>query len=109
MTRTEQRQRMRAILTGTECLSPASVYDPLSARIAESVGYQLGLFAGSVAANTILAAPDIVVLTLTELVEQTRRIMRASNLSLIIDADHGYGNALNAMRTVQELEHAGAS
>ncbi len=109
MTPTEQRLRMRAILNGSACLSPASVYDPLSARVAESVGFELGLFAGSVAASTILAAPDIVVLTLTELVEQTRRIMRCSNLSLMIDADHGYGNSLNAIRTVQELEHAGAS
>ena len=47
---TEQRKRFRAILNGTECLSPASVYDPLSARVAESVGYKLGILAGSVRA-----------------------------------------------------------
>src|SRR5262249_51761317 len=58
---------------------------------------------------TTLAAPDLVVITLTEFADQVRRIMRASNLSLIVDADHGYGNALNVMRTVQELEHAGVS
>jgi len=49
------------------------------------------------------------VLTLTEFAEQIRRIMRASKLSLIVDADHGYGNALNVMRTIEELEHAGVS
>jgi carboxyvinyl-carboxyphosphonate phosphorylmutase len=109
MNHTEQRQRLRAIFAGTKCLSPASVYDPLSARVAESVGYELGMLAGSVASNTTLAAPDLIVLTLTEFADQVRRIMRASNLSLIVDADHGYGNALNVMRTVIELEHAGVS
>ncbi|HET9404849.1 MAG TPA: isocitrate lyase/phosphoenolpyruvate mutase family protein [Burkholderiales bacterium] len=109
MNHTEQRKRLRAVFAGTKCLSPASVYDPLSARVAESVGYELGMLAGSVASNTTLAAPDLIVLTLTEFADQVRRIMRASNLSLIVDADHGYGNALNVMRTVEELEHAGVS
>ena len=109
MNHTEQRKRLRALLAGTQCLSPASVYDPLSARVAESVGYQIGMLAGSVSSNTTLAAPDLIVLTLTEFAAQIRRIMRASNLSLIVDADHGYGNALNVMRTVQECEHAGVS
>ena len=106
---TEQRKRFRAILNGNECLSPASVYDALSARVAESVGYKLGILAGSVSSNTTLAAPDLILLTLTDFADQVRRIMRTSNLSLIVDADHGYGNALNVMRTVQELEHAGVS
>ncbi len=105
----EQRQRLRAVFAGSKCLSPASVYDPLSARVAEAVGYEIGMLAGSVASNTTLAAPDLIVLTLTEFADQIRRIMRASNLSLIVDADHGYGNALNVMRTVEELEHAGVS
>ena len=109
MNHTEQRKRLRAIFAGTKCLSPASVYDGLSARVAESVGYELGMLAGSVASNTTLAAPDLIVLTLTEFADQVRRIMRASQLSLIVDADHGYGNALNVMRTVEELEHAGVS
>lgn len=109
MSHTEQRQRLRAMLTGTQCVSPASVFDPLSARIAEAVGYELGILAGSVASNTTLAAPDLIVLTLTEFAGQIRRIMRASKLSLLVDADHGYGNALNVMRTVEELEHAGVS
>jgi carboxyvinyl-carboxyphosphonate phosphorylmutase len=109
MNHTEQRKRLRAVFAGTKCISPASVYDALSARVAESVGYQIGMLAGSVASNTTLAAPDLIVLTLTEFADQVRRIMRASDLSLIVDADHGYGNALNVMRTVEELEHAGVS
>jgi carboxyvinyl-carboxyphosphonate phosphorylmutase len=109
MSYTEQRERLRAVFAGTECISPASVYDALSARVAESVGFEVGMLAGSVASNTTLAAPDLIVLTLTEFADQVRRIMRASKLSLIVDADHGYGNALNVMRTVEELEHSGVS
>lgn len=109
MNHSEQRKRLRAILAGARCLSPASVFDPLSARVAEAAGYEIGMLAGSVASNTTLAAPDLIVLTLTEFAEQIRRIMRASKLSLIVDADHGYGNALNVMRTIEELEHAGVS
>ena len=109
MNHSEQRKKLRAVLGGSKCLSPASVFDPLSARVAEAVGYEIGMLAGSVASNTTLAAPDLIVLTLTEFADQIRRIMRVSKLSLIVDADHGYGNALNAMRTVQELEHAGVS
>lgn len=105
----EQRRRIRGMLAGTKCLSPATVYDALSARVAESVGFELGILSGSVCANTVLAAPDIAVQTLTEFADQVRRIMRASSLSLLVDADHGYGNALNVMRTVQELEHAGVA
>jgi carboxyvinyl-carboxyphosphonate phosphorylmutase len=109
MNYTDQRKRLRAVFAGTRCISPASVFDPLSARVAESVGYEIGMLAGSVASSTTLAAPDLIVLTLTEFADQVRRIMRASRLSLIVDADHGYGNALNVMRTVEELEHAGVS
>ena len=109
MNYTERRQRMRKILSGNQCLSPASVFDALSARVAQSVGYELGMLAGSVASNTTLAAPDLIVLTLTEFADQIRRIQRASDLTLLVDADHGYGNALNVMRTVEECEHAGVS
>src|SRR4029434_950617 len=65
------------------------------------------MFAGSIASATVLGAPDLVVLTLTEFAEQIRRIARGSDLPLMVDADHGYGNALNVMRTVEELETAG--
>jgi carboxyvinyl-carboxyphosphonate phosphorylmutase len=81
----------------------------VSARIAQDIGYELAMLAGSVASFTVLGAPDKVVLTLTELAEQARRICRASSIPLIVDADHGFGNALNVRRTVEELETAGVS
>jgi carboxyvinyl-carboxyphosphonate phosphorylmutase len=85
------------------------VFDPISARLAQDLGFEVGMFAGSIASLTVLGAPDIIVLTLTELAEQAQRICRASELPVLCDADHGYGNALNVMRTVQELETAGVA
>jgi carboxyvinyl-carboxyphosphonate phosphorylmutase len=107
MNLTDRRQRYRAILEGNRCVHPASVFDPISARAAEDIGFEVGMFAGSIASGTVLGDPDLIVLTLTEFAQQIHRICRAGNLSLQVDADHGYGNALNVRRTVQELETAG--
>jgi len=104
---TERRQGFRAILDGASCIHPASVFDPVSARIAEDLGFELGMFAGSVASLVVLGAPDLTLITLTEFAEQAHRICRAGQLPLLVDADHGYGNALNVMRTVEELETSG--
>ena len=104
---TDRRRRFRALLAGDRCFHPGSVYDPISARIAEDLGFEIGMFAGSVASMTVLGAPDLIVLTLTEFAAQAYRISRAGNLALMVDADHGYGNALNVKRTVEELETAG--
>ena len=105
----ERRRRFRAILAGGACVHPASVHDPISARIAADLGFETGMFAGSVASLTVLGAPDLIVLTLTEFADQATRIGRAAELPLMVDADHGYGNALNVMRTVEELEMAGVA
>ncbi|MBV8392331.1 MAG: isocitrate lyase/PEP mutase family protein [Alphaproteobacteria bacterium] len=104
---TDRRKRFRAVLTGSRCVHPGSVYDAISARIAEDLGFELGMFAGSVASMAVLGAPDLIVLTLSEFAAQAYRINRAGNLPLMVDADHGYGNALNVKRTVEELETAG--
>ena len=109
MNLTDRRQRFRAILEGNRCVHPGSVFDPISARIAEDLGFEVGMFAGSIASGTVLGAPDLIVLTLTEFAQQIHRICRAGDLSLLVDADHGYGNALNVRRTVEELETAGVS
>ena len=109
MNLTNRRQRFRSILEGNRCVHPGSVFDPISARIAEDLGFEVGMFAGSIASGTVLGAPDLIVLTLTEFAQQIHRICRAGDLSLLVDADHGYGNALNVRRTVEELETAGVS
>jgi carboxyvinyl-carboxyphosphonate phosphorylmutase len=104
---TERRERLRAIVAGPRCIYPASVYDGISARIATELGFEAMMFAGSVGSFSVLAAPDLCVLTLTEFADQAYRINRAGSLPLCVDADHGYGNALNVRRTVEELETAG--
>jgi oxaloacetate decarboxylase len=106
---TSRRERFRAILAGDACVHPASVFDPVSARIAEDLGFELGMLGGSTASLTVLGDPDLMLITLSELAETVHRIARAGSLPLLVDADHGFGNALSVRRTVQELESAGAA
>ena len=109
MTVAQRRQALRGVLNSNECVNPASVFDPLSARLAERMGYEMAVLPGSVAAAVTLGVPDIVLMTLPDLTDLVRRITRHTELPLLADADHGYGNALNAMHTVEELEAAGAA
>ena len=106
---TKRRRRLRTLLSEDRCISPGSVFDPISARIAEDLGFEVGMFAGSVASMTVLGAPDLILLTLSEFAEQSYRICRACDLPILVDADHGYGNALNVKRAVEELETAGVA
>ncbi|MBH67776.1 MAG: oxaloacetate decarboxylase [Rhodospirillaceae bacterium] len=105
----DRRKVFRRVLDSNRCVHPGSVFDPISARIAEDLGFEIGMFAGSIASFTVLGAPDLIVLTLTEFAQQAQRINRAASIPLMVDADHGYGNALNVRRTVEELEMAGVS
>src|SRR6201985_2662583 len=105
----KRREALRAILSGASCVHPGSVYDATSIRIAEDLGVEGGMFGGSVASLAVLGDPDITLITLTEISEQMRRMSRAAALPVLVDADHGYGNALNVRRTVQELEAAGCA
>ena len=109
MTFQKRRDALRSILSGSACVRPGSVYDAISIRIAEDIGFEVGMFGGSVASLAVLGDPDIALITLTELAEQMRRMSRAAALPVLVDADHGYGNAMNVRRTVQELEAAGAA
>jgi carboxyvinyl-carboxyphosphonate phosphorylmutase len=104
-----RREALRAILSGNACVRPASVHDALSIRIAEDIGFEVGMLGGSVASLAVLGDPDLTLITLTELAEQVRRMSRAASLPVLVDADHGYGNALNVRRTVEELDAAGAA
>ncbi|MET0294217.1 MAG: isocitrate lyase/PEP mutase family protein, partial [Phenylobacterium sp.] len=99
--------RLRRLLRGQACVPFASVFDPLSARAAAELGYEATFLAGSVAALAVLGAPDMSLLTLSEFAGLAGRISRAGTLPLMVDADHGYGNALNVRRCVEELSWAG--
>jgi carboxyvinyl-carboxyphosphonate phosphorylmutase len=106
---TERRNRLREIIAADTITNPGTVYDGVSARTAQLAGFELGLMGGSIVSHTVLSAPDIMLVTLSELAEQVRRACRVSDIALMVDADHGYGNALNVARTVQEIEAAGAA
>lgn len=105
----ERRERFRARFAEGRCLIPASIFDPFSIRLAQDIGFEVGMVGGSSASLAVLGAPDLIVLTLTEFADQCRRMSRAADLPFAVDADHGYGNAMNVRRTVEELEAAGVA
>ncbi len=84
------------------------VHDPLAALLARRAGFE-ALYLSGAAVSASLGLPDLGVLTLSELVFFTRGICRACGLPLVVDGDTGYGEALNVMRLVRELEDAGAA
>ena len=86
-----------------------SAYDALTARVAEAAGFEILHVTGFGSAAAITGGPDIGLVTMTEMVETTRRICDAVERPVIADADCGYGNPLNVMRTVRALEAAGAA
>ncbi len=85
------------------------VYDPLSAKIAERTGFPLAFISGYAVAATLIGEPDLGLLTQTEIIDRARQVCRAVHIPVIVDADTGYGNALNVVRTVTELIAAGAA
>src|SRR6476660_8824689 len=85
------------------------VYDTLSAKIVERVGFPMSFVSGYSVAATSIGEPDLGLLTQTEIVERARRICGSVSIPIIVDADTGYGNPLNVIRTVKELIGAGAA
>ena len=105
----ERREPLARRLVRAKCVHPGSVFDPISARIAEDLGFEVGMFAGSIASFTVLGAPDIIAADADRVRRSGAPHLPRGNLPLLCDADHGYGNALNVMRTVEELETAGVA
>ncbi|HHW43449.1 carboxyvinyl-carboxyphosphonate phosphorylmutase [Desulfofundulus thermobenzoicus] len=101
--------RLRQLINAPEILIMPGVYDCLSARIAEMVGFAAIQVTGFGLSAACLGAPDYGLLTMTEMLEQTRRIVRAVAIPVMADGDTGFGNPLNIHRMVQELEDMGAA
>ncbi|MEX2315883.1 MAG: oxaloacetate decarboxylase [Pirellulales bacterium] len=85
------------------------VYDTLSAKLAERTGFPMAFISGYSVAATAIGEPDLGLLTQTEIVERARRVCHSVGIPIIVDADTGYGNPLNVIRTVRELIDAGAA
>lgn len=105
----ERRERLRRVLNGDQTVILPAVFDAVSARIVEIVGFELALLSGSVTAASLLAVPDLILVTMTEVVGLAKRIVDSTSLSLHVDGDHGFGNALNVMRCIREFEGAGVA
>src|SRR5262245_11931390 len=103
------RDRFRHVLARPTCTLAANIFDPLSARIAHLVGYDVCVLSGSVGKVANLGVPDTVLSNMSDVVDHCRRITRMADVSLMVDAEDGFGNAVNVTRTVHELEAAGVS
>lgn len=98
--------RLRA-MHGPRILLAAGAHDALSAKLAEEAGFD-AIWASGFGISAVQAVPDANILTLTETLEAVRRICDAVRIPVVADCDNGYGNAINVIRTVQELIRAGA-
>ncbi len=101
------RERFRDVLSRPGCTLAANIFDPLSARIAHMLDYEVCFLSGSVGKVANLGIPDMVLSNMSDLVDHCRRITRMADVSLMLDGEDGFGNALSVMRTVRELEAAG--
>jgi 2-methylisocitrate lyase-like PEP mutase family enzyme len=101
--------RVSALLAKEGTLIFPGVYDALGAKLVERAGFPLSFISGYSVAATHLGLPDFGYLTQTEMVSTARRVCGSVKIPIIIDADTGYGNALNVIRTVNELIAAGAA
>jgi carboxyvinyl-carboxyphosphonate phosphorylmutase len=101
--------RLRELIVAPEILVMPGAHDSLVARIIEQAGFEAVTLGGYPATANLLGKPDVSLLTMTEMVEYTRRICEAVDIPVFTDGDTGYGNVTNVFRTVKEMERAGAA
>ncbi|MFJ9779666.1 oxaloacetate decarboxylase [Amycolatopsis sp. NPDC101161] len=101
--------RLRELLAGDEPVVAPGAFDALSARLVEAAGFPAVYMTGFGTTASLLGRPDVGLLTMTEMVQAAGRLRQAVEVPVIADADTGYGNALNVIRTVREYEAAGVA
>jgi 2-methylisocitrate lyase-like PEP mutase family enzyme len=102
-------ERFRELLAGPQGIELPGCYDVLSAMVLERSGFPAVFMSGYGIAASLLGNPDIGLTSLVETALLTKNISRAIHVPLVVDADNGYGNEDNVVRTVHELEHGGAA
>lgn len=107
--RTAQTSRLRQLLAAPEPLVAPGAYDALSARLIEQAGFQAVYMTGFGTTASLIGRPDVGLLSATEMIDNARRIADTVDVPVVADADTGYGNAINVVRTVQAFEHAGVA
>jgi len=103
------RRRLRALLAGQDPVVAPGAYDAMSARLIEQAGFDVVYMTGFGTTAALTGRPDVGLLSATEMVDNARRIVAAVDVPVIADADTGYGNAINVVRTVQLYEQAGVA
>ncbi|HZW55179.1 MAG TPA: isocitrate lyase/PEP mutase family protein [Nitrososphaerales archaeon] len=109
MKESEPRRKLREIIGRANCTAGVSVWDCLSARIAENEGIEFAQMGGALNSYSLIGKADIGYLTQTEMVEQAWRIVNSVSIPIIVDCDDGFGGPLNVRRTVRLLEQVGAA
>ncbi len=102
------KKHLREMLASDIVVAPGA-YDALSAKLIEQAGFSAVYMTGYGVSASVLARPDIGLLTMTEMTTMARNMVNAVNIPVIADADNGYGGNLNVMRTVTEFEAAGVA
>ncbi len=102
-------RRLRELLAAPEPLVAPGAYDALSARLVEQAGFDAVYMTGFGTTASLIGRPDVGLLSATEMIDNARRIAAAVDVPVIADADTGYGNAINVVRTVQAYEQAGVA
>lgn len=103
------RQQVRDLLAQPGAIIAPGIYDCLTARVAEKAGAQAVIITGAGVAASLLGTPDVGLLTMSEVLAQTRNIVRSVSVPVIADCDTGYGNPINVQRTIREFENAGVA
>jgi len=96
-------------LQGKDMIVAPGVYDPLTALLVEQAGFSSAYISGASVSYTLLGRPDLGFVSLSQLADVVQRIRQRVSLNLIVDADTGFGNALNVQQTIRTLEQAGAN
>lgn len=100
---------IREILSREKAILVPGAYDAFSAKILKQAGFEVIYMTGSGVTASLTGMPDVGILTMTEMVNQARNIVNATDMPLICDADNGYGNPINVIRTVREYERVGVA
>lgn len=101
--------RLRELLSSSDIVLAPGAYDALSARMVESAGFPVVYMTGFGVAASMFGRPDVGLATMSEMVDSARRMVHAVRIPVVADADTGYGNALNVVRTIREYESAGVA
>jgi 2-methylisocitrate lyase-like PEP mutase family enzyme len=105
----EKRRHLRQLLQGGQPVVAPGIYDGLTARLVEQSGFDAVIVTGAGVSASVLGAPDVGLMTMSEVLTQTRNIVNAVDIPVVGDCDTGYGNPLNVGRTIAEFENAGVA